>query len=125
MRKIAFVILSIGALGSTALVLNAGRYSPILLLILFVGWVISPFIVLFLISSFYKIRLKIATEMLYWIMLLISIGALASYSITLIQHRVKPPTGVYLSVPFLSWVIILIFIAVSFYRKPNKKIENF
>jgi hypothetical protein len=122
MRKIVYVILSVGALGSTVLVLNAGRHAPILLLILFVGWVISPFIALFLISGVYKLRLNIAPKFLYGIVLLISIGSLATYSITLIQQRIKSPTGVYLSVPFLSWLILVIFIAISFYKKPNQKI---
>ena len=125
MRKIAFVILLIGAVGSFGLVLNAGRHSPVLLLVLFVGWVLSPFIALFLVHGVSKLRLVIAPKLLYCLMLFVSLGSLASYGITLIQHRTKPPTGVYLSVPFISWFLIVIASAITAYRKRKllKKVE--
>jgi hypothetical protein len=124
MRKFAFVLLLIGALGSTAQVLNAGHHAPVFLLILFVGWVISPFIGLFLVNNVFKLRLIIDPLILYWLMLLISIGSLASYGIALMQHSIKPHTGVYLSVPFLSWLLIVTGIAISEYRKRNQKVEK-
>jgi len=125
MRKIAFVILLIGAVGSFGLVLNAGRHSPVLLLVLFIGWVLSPYIALFLVHVVSKLQLIIAPKLLYCLMLFVSLGSLASYGITLIQHRTKSPTGVYLSVPFISWFLIVIAIAITAYRKRKllKKIE--
>ena len=125
MRKIAFVILLIGAVGSFGLVLNAGRHSPVLLLVLFIGWVLSPYIALFLVHVVSKLQLIIAPKLLYCLMLFVSLGSLASYGITLIQHRTKPPTGVYLSVPFISWFLILIAIVITVYRKRKllKKVE--
>jgi len=125
MRKIAFTILWISAVGSFGLVLNAGRHSPVLLLVLFVGWVLSPYIALFLVHVVSKLRLIIAPKMLYWLMLFVSLGSLACYGITLFQHRTKPPTGVYLSVPFISWFLILIAIVITVYRKRKllKKVE--
>src|ERR1700676_1652032 len=124
MRKIAFVVLVAGAICSLGFVLNAGRHSPIFLLILFVGWVLSPFIALFLVDNFSKLRLIIAPIMLYWVMLFVAFGSTATYCSTLIQHRTKTPTAVYLGVPFFSWLIIAIAIAMSAYRKRNQKVEN-
>ena len=46
LRKTALVALVIGAAGSIALMLQAGRNSPRLLVVLFMMWVLSPFVVL-------------------------------------------------------------------------------
>ena len=122
MRKIAFIILLIGAVGSFGLVLNAGRNAPFLLLVLFVGWVLSPYLAFFLINIVYKPHLIIAPIICYWLMLFVSFGSLAAYGITLLQHKIKPPTGVYLSVPFLSWILIVAAIAITAFTK--RKVLN-
>ena len=97
--------------------LYAGRHSPVLLLILFVGWVLSPYLAMFLVRFVSKLRPIIAPNLLHGLILFISLGSVASYCFTSIQHRTKPPTGVYLIVPFISWFLIVVAIAVTAYKK--------
>jgi hypothetical protein len=117
MRKFVFVLLLIGAIGSVLLMLNAGRHTPALLILLFVGWVVSPYLALFWVCLFSKLHSFIAPEILYGLPIVISCGSLAAYGVTLFQHRNKPPTGVYLSIPFLSWILIVVIISLTVYRK--------
>ena len=122
MRKIAFAILLIGAVGSLCLVLNAGRNAPVLLIILFTGWILTPYVALVFLNFFSKLQTIIAPSMLHWLMLLISVGSLLCYSLTFSQHNGKPATGIFLIVPFISWILIVTTIVISAYKKRKLKI---
>ena len=123
MRKIAFVILLLAAVGSLLSVLNSGSHAPALLIVLFAGWVLSPYIALFIVNSVSTLRSAIPGNLLYKMMLLISLGSLAVYGVTLIQHRIKPATAVYLGVPLLSWIIIGTVVSITTYKKRKPLIK--
>ena len=46
LRAVALILVLAGAAGSLALMLRAGRHTPGLLLVAFVFWTLSPFVVL-------------------------------------------------------------------------------
>ena len=46
LRAVALIVVAAGAVGSVALTIRAGRNTPRLLLVLFVIWVLSPFVAL-------------------------------------------------------------------------------
>lgn len=125
MQKIAFVIWLGGAIGSIFFVLNAGRHSPIFLLILFIGWVLSPYVALFLVNFVSKLRSLVHFITFFWMTLFISLGSLISYYAALGKHGTKS-TAVYLIVPLISWVVILIVIAISVNqkRKLSREVES-
>ncbi len=126
MRKIAFVMLFVGAVSSLGLTLNAGRHTPFFLLVLFVGWVLSPYITLLFVNIASKRWRFITPVTLYWLMLILSLGSLISYSTTISQHRTKP-AFIFLIVPFISWILVLVVILIDAarVRKLSKEVENF
>ncbi len=111
LRPIAMIVLMCGALASLGLVLNAGRHTPALLLILFIGWVLSPFIALLIAYAISKRWLVIARVTLYSLMLIITIGSLVGYSGVWSPPGTKP-AAVFLIVPLSSWVIMVIVIPI-------------
>lgn len=94
------------AAGSLGLLLNAGRKNnSLLLLVLFVTWVLSPYIALLFATVFSK-RWPAAKRMtLYILMLVLSLGSLIGYSGALSPSGTKP-AFVFLVVPLISWLVI-------------------
>src|SRR4030081_1218189 len=90
MRKIALLILLVAAAGSLALVFNEGRRTPVFLLVLFLGWVLSPYFALWLASVVFKRRPAFSLMALYRLMLIISISSLVIYIVVLSQHITRP-----------------------------------
>jgi hypothetical protein len=78
-RTIALVLAIIGALGSVALMVRAGQRTPRFLLVLFVGWVLMPFVVLLwanIVSTHWSAATRIA---LLGVTLVIALGSVAIY----------------------------------------------
>ena len=112
LRTIALIMLLGGAVGSLGLMLNAGRHTPVLLLLLFVVWVLSPFMALLVANMVSKRWPVITSVTLYWLMLLLSLGSLVSYNGTFSQPGTRP-AFIFLVVPFISWLLILLVIPVA------------
>ena len=124
MHITALIVLLIGAAGSLILMFNAGRnQNSILLIILFTGWVLSPFIAL-LIADVISMRWLIKTRVtIYFLMLFISLVSLLGYSGALNVPGTKPAFK-FLIVPVISWVLILIIIPIAVSRSRRKSPEN-
>ena len=114
LRIIAQLVLLGGAVGSLGLMLNPGRHTPILLLILFVGWVLSPFMALLATNVISKRWSLISRVTLYCLMLVIAIGSLVGYSGVLSTPDAKP-AFIFLMVPLISWLLIAIVIPLAGY----------
>ena len=100
------------------MVIRAGRHNSSLLLpILFILWVSSPFAALLIADRISK-RWSIHTRItLYWLMLVIAAGCLISYSGLLSPPGTKG-AFVFLVTPLLSWLLIVIGIPVaSFFNR--------
>ena len=112
-----------GASVSLAFMFNAGRnQNSIFLIVLFTGWVLSPFIAL-LVTDVISRRWPIPARVpLYLLMLFITLGSLVSYSGAFSLPGMKPASK-FLIVPLVSWLLMLtvILIVRSRPRKPFGK----
>ena len=105
----------VGAVGSVGLMLHAGRNNPSrLLLVLFVLWVLSPFIVLVLANMVSKRWSVLTRATLYCVTLVITLGSLAIYGELVV---VKPPGSanafLFVVVPPGSWLLLAIVVPTA------------
>ena len=114
---IVLVVVLAGAVGSVAMTFHAGHNNKSLLLpLLFVAWVLSPFVALVmanLASGQWKIT---ARKAFYVLALFITFGSLFAY------NGMFSPAGtknafVFLAVPFLSWALIVIAFIIFRFKK--------
>jgi hypothetical protein len=113
LRTISHIALVIGGLGSVALMLLSGLRPPVFLIILFIGWVLAPFVLLgatIVLSSRWS---TITRHTLYWLTMLIAAGSLAIYIYVLIKPLQSQPAFPYVAVPIVSVVIILAALLVT------------
>ena len=112
-RTMAVVVVLAGAGISLGLMLHAGRNNKsVLLILLFVVWVLSPFIAL-LVANVVSKRWSVLTRVtLYSLMLILTLGSLVSYSGTLSPPGTKP-AFVFLVVPLISWLLLAIVIPIA------------
>jgi hypothetical protein len=112
LRTMALIVVSLGALGSLGLMFNAGRHTPVLLLVLFVGWVLSPFIGLLIVNKISK-RWSVPTRVtIYCLMLVLTLVSLVIYSGALTPPETKP-ASIFLVVPLTSWLLIVTVIPIA------------
>ena len=113
MRIVALIVLLMGVIGSFCFVLYNGRYNKSILLIsLFVGWVLSPFIALLIAYKVSNRWTDTIRKTLYIIILALTLVSLLSYSGLLIPAGTKT-AFVFLVVPLISWVVIAVFILIA------------
>lgn len=112
LRTMAVIMLLAGALGSIGFVLNEGRHTPVFLLILFVGWVLLPFIALLIVNVLSKPWPVPARKTLSILMLLIPIGSLLIYS-GIWRPADTRPAAIFLVVPLISYLLIVAVIAIT------------
>jgi hypothetical protein len=124
-RILSFIIVLAGAIVSLSFVLHAGQNNKsVLLVCLFVIWVLSPFIALFLanlVSQGWSVLVRIA---FYGILLLIIAGSLIVYA-GIIPAGTKPAFK-FLVIPLISWIFILVFIpaGISITRRVLHRSDN-
>jgi hypothetical protein len=95
------------------MVINAGRHNRSFLLpILFILWVLSPFAALLIASRISKPWSILTRATLYWLMLIISLGCLVSYSGLLSPPGTKA-AFVFIITPLLSWLLIVTSIPIA------------
>ena len=118
LQRVKLTTLVVGAAGSLGLLLREGRNTPGVLLVLFVGWVMSPFLVLAW-ANIVSTRWSMLTQaLLYLVTLSVTLGSLACYG-----HVIRPPAGsargfVWVAVPPASLLLIgIVPIALSIVRR--------
>jgi len=120
LRIIALIVLVVGAAGSLILMFNAGsNQKSILLIVLFTGWVLSPFIALLVADIISKRWLLKPRVTLYFLMLFITLVSLLGYSGALNVPHTKPAFK-FLIVPVVLWVLMLIIIPITVSRSRRK-----
>ena len=120
LRTIALAIDSIGAIGSLYFMFNASRnQNSILLITLFTGWVISPFISFFVANKISNRWTPRTRSNLYWLTIILTIGSLVVYSGVLMPSKTKL-TFIFLVVPLISLLFIIITILIA-RKSTNKK----
>ena len=111
LRGGALIAAVVGAAGSLALMLRAGR-PPLFLLVLFIGWVLSPFVALVLADIASKRWSVLTRATLYSVMLVLTLGSLAIYGGVLLRPP-KKAAFAFLVVPFGSWLVMTIAVPIA------------
>jgi len=104
LRLTALVALVLGAAGSLGLWIRAAQHPPPLIIVLFVVWVLSPFVVLGIGHVVAKRWAPSTQTALYWVTLLVTVASIAIYADDAVAHRTTHPAFVYVAVPPASWL---------------------
>jgi hypothetical protein len=121
LRIIALVVFAIGWIVSLGFTLHAGHNNrSVFLVILFLGWVSSPFLGQLVAASLSRHRPVVTRKAFYILMILLSIGSVVGYSGVLSPAGMKP-AFIFLVIPLISWVLIMIIITVTISRARKKK----
>ena len=113
LSAVALIVMLVGAVGSLGLMLRAGQRTPRLLLVLFVIWVLSPFMALafaYIVSKRWSVLTR-AT--LYSVMLIVALGSLVIYGDDAMGHRRPQAAFVYVIVPPASWLLTAIVVSIA------------
>jgi hypothetical protein len=113
MRVVALLTAAAGGALSFGLMLSAGRRTPRLLLVLFVIWVLSPFLALGWATAASRGWPALTRATLYGTTLVVTLGSLAIYG-----GLVRPPAGsaaafVYVAVPPASSLIAIVAVLAA------------
>ncbi len=114
LRSAALIALLAGAVGSVALTLYAGRRNASqLLMVLFVLWVLSPFVTLLWADVVSRRWTVLTRSTLYSVMLVLALGSPAIYGV----NAFKPPKAqaafVFVVVPLASWLLIAVVVPAA------------
>jgi ACR3 family arsenite efflux pump ArsB len=113
LRFAALIAVVIGAAGSLGLWIRAAQHPPPLIIVLFVVWVLSPFVV-FGIGHVVAKRWAPSTQAaLYWVTLLVTLASIAIYADDAVAHRTAHPAAVYVAVPPASWLVSAVAIGLG------------
>jgi len=98
----------IGALGSVALTLYAGRNNNLpLLMVLMAGWVFAPFFG-YAVASRFSGRWSTSTRAALDVtILMITVAALTIYTRDVLRPPPSQSARVYVAVPIVSWLLLL------------------
>lgn len=113
LRAVALVAAMVGAVGSVGLMLRAGRNTPRFLLVLFVFWVLSPFVALAVAIIVSPRWSGLTRAALYGVTLMLTLGSLAVYS-----GLVQRPAGtanafLFVITPPAAWALIAITVPLA------------
>jgi hypothetical protein len=112
LRGVGLITVVAGAAGSIGLMLRAG-HPPLVLRVLFTGWVLSPFVGLLLADGVSK-RWSVPTRAtLYGVMLILSLGSVAFYARIIPMSPGSRPAALFLLVPLGSWLLLTIAVSVA------------
>ena len=122
LRTVALILLAVGAVGSLYFMFNASRnQKSILLITLFSGWILSPFVGLFLADKFSKRWTVNVRASFYWLMIILTIVSLVGYSGVLNTPKTKN-AFVFLIIPLISWLLMTISILTA--RRLSRKMRD-
>jgi len=113
LRVAALIVAVAGAAGSLGLMLRAGQRTPRFLLVVFVVWVLSPFVALVWAHRVSRRWPVLTRAALYSVMLVVALGSLAIYGDDALGHRRPQAAFVYVAVPPASWLLIAIVIPIA------------
>ena len=112
LRAVALAAALAGAVGSVVLMFRAG-HPPVLLRVLFVIWVLSPFGALLLADMFSQRWSILTRATLYSVTLVIALGSLGIYGADALGPPKSKAAVVYVVVPTASWLLLAIVIPIA------------
>ncbi len=113
LRAVALIAVLAGAVGSVGLILRAGQRTPRLLLVLFVLWVLSPFVVLAWANMASERWSVLTRATLHCVTLVLSLGSLAIYRDPALRPAGSANAFVFVAVPPASWLLIAIVVPIA------------
>ena len=115
LRAVARVAAIVGAVGSVGLTLYAGRNNnQPFLMVLMSGWVFAPFFG-FALAARFSGRWSAATRAaLDVVILIITVAALATYTLAVLNPPQSQGARVYVAVPIVSWILLLAVAVAGF-----------
>ena len=126
LRATALLVGLVGAVGSLYFMFSASRkQNSLILLGLFTAWVLSPFIGMFISIKFSKRWTVTTRSLLYWLIIVLTIGSLVAYS-GAFNIPQKRNAFIFLIVPLISWILLIVTVLAArrFSRKTNLKSSN-
>ena len=113
LHAVAVTAVVAGAAGSVGLILRVGHRNPSrVLLVLFVIWDLSPFVVLLLADMVAKRWSVITRATLHIVMLVLALSSLALYGDVFLRPRAQP-AFMFLVVPLGSWLLMTIVVPIA------------
>jgi len=114
LHRTAQVAAVVGAVGSVALTLYAGRNNNLpILMILMSGWVLAPFMG-FALASRYSGRWAASTRaMLDGIIVLVAIASLVMYARDVLRPPASQGARVFVAVPIAAWLLMLVGVPLT------------
>lgn len=113
MRRVAQIALVVGAAGCLGLMFHAGRRTPPVLLVLFTGWVLAPFVALAwanVVSARWSPRDR---AVLLGLTLVAALGSVGIYADAVVRTPQTTPTRIFLLVPLGSLLLLAIVVAMA------------
>lgn len=101
----------VGAAGSLGFMLRAGRHTPRFLLMLFIIWVLSPFVVLLWANAASTRWPVLARKALYCVTIAVALASLAIYAYFVLET--PRPTPAFVLVPPASGVLTAIVVPTA------------
>ena len=114
MHRTAEVAAIVGAVGSVALTLYAGRNNNLpFLMILISGWVLAPFMG-FALASRYSASWAASTRaVLDGIVLLVALASLVIYARAAVSPPASKPGVAFVGVPIVAWLLIFVSVPLT------------
>jgi len=112
LRRVARTALAIGAAGSLALMVYAGRHNrSIALVLLFTVWVSSPFVALAVADRWARRWQPASRAAFYGVMFAVSLGSVLVYAFDALRPRPQA-AFFYVLVPPTCWIIGAVILAI-------------
>lgn len=105
LRRTAHGALAVGAVGSVALLLRAGRSSSPALIAMMAAWVLAPLIALAaaqVVSARWPI---LASPRVHWLTIVVALGSLAAYGFDAVKPH-TPRAFMFVAVPLACWLFV-------------------
>jgi hypothetical protein len=114
LHRTAEIAAAVGAVGSVALTLYAGRNNNLpLLMILMSGWVLAPFLG-FALASRYAGRWAASTRaVLDGVIVLVAVASLVLFARGALRPPASKPAAVFVAVPIAAWLLMLIGVPLT------------
>ena len=107
------MVVAAGAVGSLGLMFRADQRTPRFLLVLFVFWILSPFVALAWANMVSKRWSFLTRTTLYVVTLVITLGSLAFYGKFILPPAGSPRAFVFVAVPPASWLLMTIVVSIA------------
>jgi hypothetical protein len=112
LRAIGLIAVAVGGTASIALMLRAG-HPPLLLRVLFFGWVLCPFVALIVADIASKRWSAVTRATLHGMMLIVPFASLAFYGGAVPTPPGSRPAALFLIVPLGSLLLLAIVVPVA------------